>query len=81
MLSQLNIVCEGIKILVLLDLSSNGTLVYKFYFKNDLKLIFSPSSTNNTEAYSPFKLTAMNDTQLPISMYVELDIDFSGPKP
>ena len=51
------------------------TLLQKY-----LKPIISPSSTSKTEASSLFKLTAANDGQLPIIIYVKLDIEFLGLK-
>ena len=51
------------------------TLLHQSYFDKHLKLVVHASSKENGEANSLLRLNAVNDGQLPISMYTELDIN------
>ena len=72
----LKIVCKGIKIPALSYSGSEVMLLCQSQFEKYLKSIISPSGTNKTETHSLFKLTAANNGQLSISMYVKLHMYF-----
>ena len=47
-------------------------------FEQEILPHIQPSDGEKAEAHQLFKLTAANHGRLPISMYVELDLDFVG---
>ena len=56
------------------------TLLYQSYLAKHLKPVVSPSSKEKGKAHSLFRLTITNDKQLPINMFIELDVNFLGLK-
>ena len=62
----------------LLDSGSQVTLISQRYFKREILPHIVPSGVAKAEAHQLFQLTAANNGKLPMSMYVELDLAFSG---
>ena len=74
--SKIKIHCKGIEITTLLDSCSELMLLYQSYLDKHLKPVVCPSSKSKGETNPLFRLTAANDGQLAISMYIKLDINF-----
>ena len=72
---KVNMGCGRKRILSLLDPSSQVTLIHQNYFKQEIPPHIRPSSGEKAEAV---QLTAANHGKLPLSMYVESDLDFLG---
>ena len=47
-------------------------------FEQEILPHIKPSDEEKAEAHQLFQLTAANNEKLPVSMYVELDLDFLG---
>ena len=47
-------------------------------FEQEILPHFKPSDEEKVAAHQLFQLTAANNGKLPMSMYVELDLDFLG---
>ena len=62
----------------MLDSGSQVTLICQNFFKQEILSHIKPSDGVKAEAHQLFQLTAANNGKLPISMYVELDLDFLG---
>ena len=62
----------------LLDSGSQATLICQSYFEWEILPYIIPSSGEKAEAHQLFQLTAANNGKLPVSMHVELDLDFLG---
>ena len=75
---KVNMGCGRKRILSLLDSGSQGTLIHQSYFKWEILHHIIPSSGEKAEAHQLFQLTAANNGKLPISMCVELDLNFLG---
>ena len=72
---QVNMGCGRKRIPSLLDSGSQVTLICH---EQEILPHVQPSDEEKAEAHQPFQLTAANHGKLPISMYVELDLDFLG---
>ena len=55
-------------------------LLCQSYFDKCIKPVVHLSSDEIGKAHSLFKLPTANDGQLPISMYMEMDVNFLGLK-
>ena len=75
---KLNMGCGRKKIPSLLDSGSQVTLIGQSFFEQEILPHIIPSDGEKAEAHQLFQLTAANNGKLPISMYVELDLDFLG---
>ena len=62
----------------LLDSGNQVTLLCKSYFEQEILPHIRPSGNEMAEVHQLFQLTAANNEKLPVSMYVELDLDFLG---
>ena len=70
--------CGRKRILSLLDSGSQVSLIHQSYLKQEILPLIIPSSKEKAEAYQLFQLPAANNGNLPVSMYLELDLDFWG---
>ena len=61
-----------------LDSGSQVTLICQSFFEQEILPHIEPSNGEKAKAHQLFQLTAANNGKLPISMYVELDLDFLG---
>ena len=66
------------KIPSLLDSGSQVTLIHQSFFEQEILPHIKPSDGEKAKAHQLFQLTAANNGKLPVSMYVELDLDFLG---
>ena len=73
-----NMGCGRKRIPSLLDSGSQVTLICQSYFEQEILSHIRPSSREKAEAHQLFQLTAANHGKLPMSMYVELDLDLLG---
>ena len=62
----------------LLDSGSQVTLICQSFFEQEILPHIKPSDGEKAKAHQLFQLTAANNGKLPVSMYVELDLDFMG---
>ena len=62
----------------LLDSGSQVTLICQSFFEQVILPHIKPADGEKEKAHQLFQLTAVNNGKLPISMYVELDLDFLG---
>ena len=60
----------------LLDSDSQVILIHQSFFEQEILPHIKPSDGEKAEAQQLFQLTAANNGKCPISMYVELDLDF-----
>ena len=70
---------HGIQIPSLLDSGSDVMLLRQSYFEKHLPKIQAVTS-EKTEAHQLFHLMVANDGQLPVKMYIKLDVNFLGLK-
>ena len=70
--------CGRKRIPSLLDSGSQVTLIHQSIFKQEILPNIQPSDGEKADAHQLFQLTAANHGKLPVSMYVELDLDFLG---
>ena len=75
---KVNMGCGWKRIPSLLDSGSQVTLMCQSYFKWEILPHIIPSSREKAETHQLFQLTPANNGKLPVSMYVELDLDFLG---
>ena len=75
---KINMGCGRKKIPSLLDSGSQVTLICQSFFEQEILPHIEPSDGEKAKAHQLFQLTAANNGKLPISMYVELDLDFLG---
>ena len=75
---KINMGCGRKKIPSLLDSGSQVTLICQSFFKQEILPHIEPLDGEKAKAHQLFQLTAANNGKLPISMYVELDLDFLG---
>ena len=75
---KVNMGCGRKRIPSLLDSSSEVTLICQSYFEQEILPHTRPCGGEKAEAHQLFQLTAANHGKLPVSMYVELDLDFLG---
>ena len=69
---------HGIQIPSLLDSGSEVKLLQQSYFDQHILPKIKPATGEKANAHSLFKLTVANDGQMPIKMYMELDLTFWG---
>ena len=62
----------------LLDSGSQVTLICQSFFEQEILPHIKPADGEKAKAHQLFQLTAANNGKLPVSMYVELDLDFLG---
>ena len=77
---KMSICCKGIQITTLLVSGNEVTLLYQSYFDKHLKPVVSPFGKEKGDIHSVFMLATAYDRQLPISMYIELDMNLMGLK-
>ena len=70
--------CGRKRIQSLLDSGSQVTLIHQSFFEQETLPHIQPSDGEKVEAHQLFQLTAANHGKLPISIYVELDLDILG---
>ena len=70
--------CGRKKIPLLHDSVSQVTLICQSFFNQEILPHIIPSDGEKAEAHQLFQLTAANNGKIPVSMYVELDLDFLG---
>ena len=75
---KINMGCGRKVIPSLLDSGSQATLIYHSFFEQEILPNIKPSDGEKAKVHQLFQLTAANNGKLPISMYVELDLDFLG---
>ena len=75
---KINMGCWSKKIPSLLDSGSQVTLICQSFFEQEILPLIKPSDGEKAKAHQLFQLTAANNGKLPISMYMELDLDFWG---
>ena len=75
---RVNMGCGRKRIPSLLDSGSQVTLIHQSFFKQEILPHIQTSDGEKAEAHQLFQLTAANNGKLPVSMYVELDLDFLG---
>ena len=71
---------HGIQIPSLLDLGSDVMLLRQAYFEKHLLPKIQVVTGEKAEAHQLFHLTVANNGELPVKMYMELDINFLGLK-
>ena len=62
----------------LLDSGCQVTLIHQSFFEQEILPHIKQSDGKKAKAHQLSQLTAANNGKLPISMYVELDLDFLG---
>ena len=77
---KLSISACGIQIPSLLDSGSKVTLLRQCYFDQHLLPKIKSATSEKADTHKLFNLTVINDGQLPVKMYTELDIMFLGLK-
>ena len=75
---KINMGCGRKKIPSLPDSASQVTLICQRFFEQEILPHIEPFDGEKAKAHQLFQLTAANNGKLPISMYVELDLDFLG---
>ena len=75
---RINMGCGRKRIPSLLDSGNQVTLIHQSFFEQEILPHIEPTDGEKMKAHQLFQLTAANDGKLPISMYVELDLDFLG---
>ena len=75
---KVNMGCMRKSIPSLLDLWQSSYLNMPELFEQEILPHIQPSDGEKAEVHQLFQLTAANHGKLPISMYVELDVDFLG---
>ena len=75
---KINMGCGRKVIPSLLDSGSQVTSIHQSFFEQEILPHIKPADGEKAEAHQLFQLTAANNRKLPISMYVELDLDFLG---
>ena len=73
---KINMGCGRKKIPSLLDSGSQVTLICQSFFEQEILPILNHGMGKKAKVQQLFQLTAANNGKLPISMYVELDLDF-----
>ena len=73
---KVNMGCGRKRIPSLLDSGSQVTLICQSFFEEETLSHIKPSDREKAEAHQLFQLTAANNGKLPISMYVDLDLNF-----
>ena len=75
---KINMGCGRKVIPSLLDSGSQVTLICHSFFEQEILPHIKPADGEKVKAHQLFQLTAANNGKLPVSMYVELDLDFLG---
>ena len=75
---RINMACGRKMIPSLLNSGSQVTLICQSFFDQEILPHIKPSNGEKAKAHQLFQLTAANNGKLPISMYLELDLDFLG---
>ena len=75
---KINMGCGRKVIPSLLDSGSQVTLICQSFFEQEILPHIKPADGEKAKAHQPFQVTAANNGKLPVSMYVELDLDFLG---
>ena len=75
---RINMECGRKRIPSLLDSGNQVTLICQSFFEQEILPHIEPTDGEKVKAHQLFQLTAANNGKLPISMYVELDLDFLG---
>ena len=75
---KVNMGCGRKRIPSLLYCGSQLTLICQSFLEQEILPHIRPSDGGKTEVHQLFQLTAANNGKLPISLYVELDLDFLG---
>ena len=75
---KINMGCGRKLIPSLLDSGSQVTLIHQSFFEEEILPHIKPADGEKANAHQLFQLTAANNGKLPVSMYVELDLDFLG---
>ena len=75
---KINMGCRRKKIPSLHDSGSQVTLICHSFFEQEILPHIKPADGEKAKAHQLFQLTATNNGKLPVSMYVELDLDFLG---
>ena len=75
---KVNMGCRRKRIPSLLDSGSQVTLICQSFIEQEILPHIKPSDGEKAEAHQLFQLTAADNGKLPVSMYVELDLDFLG---
>ena len=73
---KINMGCRRKVIPSLLYSDSQVTLICQSFFEQEILPHIKPADWEKAKAHQLFQLTAANDGKLPVSMYVELDLDF-----
>ena len=73
---KINMGCGRKVIPSLLDSGSQVTLICQSFFEQEMLPHIKPADGEKAKAHQLFQLTAANNGKLPVSMYVELDLDF-----
>ena len=73
---RINMACGRKMIPSLLDSGSQVTLICQSFFNQEILPHIEPSDGEKAKPHQLFQLTAANNGKLPVSMYVELDLDF-----
>ena len=68
--------CGRKRIPSLLDSDTQVTAICQKYFEEEILSHIRPSGGEKAEAHQLFQLTAGNHEKLPMSIYVELNLDF-----
>ena len=71
---------HGIQIPSLLDSGSEVTLLQQLYFDKHILPKINLATGEKANTHNLFKLTVANGAQMPIKMYMELDLIFWGLK-
>ena len=77
---KVSISAHGIQIPSLLDSGSEVMLLRQSYFEQHLLHKIQVATSEKAKAHQLFHLMVINDGQLPVKMYTELDINFLGLK-
>ena len=75
---KVSISAHGIQIPSLLDSGSEVMLLRQSYFEQHLLPKIQVVTSEKAKAHQLFHLMVTNDGQLPVKMYIELDINFLG---
>ena len=75
---EINMGCGRKVIPSLLDSGSQVTLIHQSFFEQEILPHIKPADGEKAKAHQLFQLTAANNGKLPVSLYVELDLDFLG---
>ena len=75
---KMNLGHKGYQIPSLLDSGSDVTPIQQSYYDENLMHLVRAYSVEKSGVHTLFNLTVANDEQMPITKYVELDLNFMG---